>query len=278
MAMNFFQFVAEDVRRWLAVLGVSRLQDLIGRTDLLEMAEGGNPRQRGLDLSPILAASGLRSDEAQYCTRERNTPRDPGTLAATMLADMHDAIHAGTGGEFNYAIRNSDRSIGARVSGEIARVHGNLGMSPAPITARFTGVAGQSFGAWNAGGLHLHLEGDANDYVGKGMAGGRIVLQPPRAARFVAGDTTIMGNTCLYGATGGELYAAGCAGERFAVRNSGATAVVEGHRRPRLRIHDRRHRVRARPHRPEFRRRASPAAWPTCSTWSAISSTATTTS
>ena len=93
---------------------------------------------------------------------------------------------------------------------------------------RFTGIAGQSFGAWNAGGLNLHLEGDANDYVGKGMAGGRIVLQPPAAARFVAGDTTIMGNTCLYGATGGELYAAGRAGERFAVRNSGATAVVEG--------------------------------------------------
>ncbi len=228
MAMNYFRFVAEDVRPWLALLGVSRLQDLIGRTDLLEVAEGENERQRGLDLRPILAASGMPGDAAQYCTQARNPPRDPGALATRMLDDMRAAIHESRGGEFDYVIRNSDRSIGARVSGEIARVHGNLGMSETPILVRLDGFAGQSLGAWNAGGLHLHLEGDANDYVGKGMAGGRIVLQPPRAARFVAGDTTIMGNTCLYGATGGELYAAGRAGERFAVRNSGATAVVEG--------------------------------------------------
>jgi glutamate synthase (NADPH/NADH) large chain len=101
-------------------------------------------------------------------------------------------------------------------------------MSEAPIQINLTGIAGQSFGAWNAGGLHLNLEGDANDYVGKGMAGGRIVVQPPKSARFVASETTIMGNTCLYGATGGALYAAGRAGERFAVRNSGATAIIEG--------------------------------------------------
>ena len=228
MAANFFKFVAEDVRQWLAKLGVSRLQDLIGRTDLLELADGQNERQRGLDLRPILAASGLRSDAAQYCTEARNKPRDPGTLAARMLDDMRDAIANATGGDFSYDIRNSDRSIGARLSGEIARAHGNLGMSDAPITARFTGFAGQSFGAWNAGGLNLHLTGDANDYVGKGMAGGRIVLQPPASARYIACETPIMGNTCLYGATGGELYAAGRAGERFAVRNSGATAVIEG--------------------------------------------------
>jgi glutamate synthase (NADPH/NADH) large chain len=228
MAMNFFRFVAEDVRQWLARLGVSRLQDLIGRTDLLELAEGQQPRQRGLDLSPILAASGMHSNAAQYCTESRNKPRDPGALATRMLDDMREPIHAASGGIFHYPIRNSDRSIGARLSGEIARAHGNLGMNHAPIQVNFTGIAGQSFGAWNAGGLHLHLEGDANDYVGKGMAGGRIVLQPPKMARFVASETTIMGNTCLYGATGGELYAAGRAGERFAVRNSGATAVVEG--------------------------------------------------
>ena len=138
------------------------------------------------------------------------------------------AIAAGRGGRFAYTIRNSDRSIGARLSGEIARAHGNLGMSAHPLEIRLTGSAGQSFGAWNAGGLHLTLEGEANDYVGKGMAGGRLVLRPPSAARFVAHETPILGNTCLYGATGGELYAAGRAGERFAVRNSGATAVVEG--------------------------------------------------
>ena len=228
MAMNFFRFVAEDVREWMARLGVAKLTDLIGRTDLLALADGQNERQRGLDLSPILNASGFKSASAQFCTKLRNRPRDPGTLAARMLEDMRDAIAGGLGGEFTYPIRNSDRSIGARLSGEIARKHGDLGMAASPIQVNFTGVAGQSFGAWNAGGLNLGLEGDANDYVGKGMAGGRIVLQPPRASRFVARDTPIMGNTCLYGATGGELFAAGRAGERFAVRNSGATAIVEG--------------------------------------------------
>ncbi|MBW8368663.1 MAG: glutamate synthase large subunit, partial [Arenimonas sp.] len=228
MAMNFFRFVAEDVRRWLAVLGVARLEDLIGRTDLLVQAAGDTPRQRKLDLSPILAAADASSGGARFCTQARNAPRDVGALASRMLADMGDAITHSRGGEFHYDVRNDDRSIGARLSGAIARAHGNAGMAESPITAHLRGHAGQSLGAWNAGGLQLHLEGDANDYVGKGMAGGRIVLQPPAASRFVARDTPIMGNTCLYGATGGELYAAGRAGERFGVRNSGALAVVEG--------------------------------------------------
>ncbi len=226
--MNFFRFVAEDVRRWLAVLGVAKLEDLIGRTDLLALAEAQTPRQRGLDLAPLLAAADGRGDAARHCTETRNRPRDTGVLATRMLDEMRAAIHAGAGGEFSYPVRNSDRSLGARLSGEIARVHGNHGMADVPLTVRLQGNVGQSFGAWNAGGLHLHLTGDANDYVGKGMAGGRIVLQPPAGSRFVPRDTPIMGNTCLYGATGGELYAAGRAGERFAVRNSGATAVVEG--------------------------------------------------
>jgi glutamate synthase (NADPH/NADH) large chain len=228
MAMNYFRFVAEDARQWMARLGVRELRDLIGRTDLLQLADAQSDRQRGLDLSPILAASGWPGEAAQYCTQARNPPRDPGTLAARMLEEMRAAVHGKSGGGFDYPIRNSDRSIGARISGEIARVHGDAGMADAPIHARFAGVAGQSFGAWNAGGLHLHLEGDANDYVGKGMAGGRIVVRPPRSAGYVAADTPIMGNTCLYGATGGELFGAGRAGERFAVRNSGATAVIEG--------------------------------------------------
>ena len=125
-------------------------------------------------------------------------------------------------------MRNVHRSIGARVSGEIAKVHGNQGMVDAPITLKLKGTAGQSFGVWNAGGLNLDLEGDANDYVGKGMAGGCISIRPPADSGFESKDTTIIGNTCLYGATGGTLYAAGLAGERFAVRNSGACAVVEG--------------------------------------------------
>ena len=114
------------------------------------------------------------------------------------------------------------------MSGEIAKQHGNQGMKDAPITFRFKGTAGQSFGVWNAGGLHLRLEGDANDYVGKGMTGGKLVITPPAGSPFKTQESAIVGNTCLYGATGGRLFAAGTAGERFAVRNSGAHAVVEG--------------------------------------------------
>lgn len=227
-AMNFFRLLAEEVRHWLAELGVAKLEDVIGRTDLLELLPGTTPRQQKLDLAPLLANAGLATSTSNYCIDARNPPRDAGVLNSRMLEDMAEAIEQQAGGEFYYPIRNHDRSVGARVSGAIAQRWGNLGMSEAPITARFTGAAGQSFGAWNAGGLHLYLEGDANDGVGKGMAGGRIVLAPPLNSRFDAREAAIMGNACLYGATGGELFAAGRAGERFAVRNSGATAVIEG--------------------------------------------------
>jgi glutamate synthase (NADPH/NADH) large chain len=125
-------------------------------------------------------------------------------------------------------VLNFNRTIGARLAGEIARRYGNEGMADAPLEIMLTGTAGQSFGAWNVAGLNLNLIGDANDYVGKGMTGGRITIRPPDEALFTARDTVIIGNTCLYGATGGQLFAAGQAGERFAVRNSGTTAVVEG--------------------------------------------------
>jgi glutamate synthase (NADPH/NADH) large chain len=138
------------------------------------------------------------------------------------------AIENRSGGQWSYEVKNFNRSIGARVSGEIARRWGNYGLNDAPLQLNLSGSVGQSFGVWNAGGLHMYLEGDANDYVGKGMAAGKLVLRPPRNVSYVARDTPIMGNTCLYGATGGELFAAGQAGERFAVRNSGAIAVVEG--------------------------------------------------
>ena len=157
-----------------------------------------------------------------------NEPFDKGVLAEKMLSDMQGAIATKSGGKFSYEVHNFHRSIGARISGEIAKRWGNTGMSAAPLIVNLQGSAGQSFGVWNAGGLHLHLEGEANDYVGKGMAAGKIVLKPHARSSFVARDTVIMGNTCLYGATGGELYAAGTSGERFAVRNSGALAVVEG--------------------------------------------------
>ncbi|GIX22441.1 MAG: hypothetical protein KatS3mg121_1224 [Gammaproteobacteria bacterium] len=226
--MNYFRFIAEEVRRIMARLGVRSMNELIGRTDLLRIREGETAKQRKLDLTPLLSDGGLSRELPQYCTTPSNPPFDKGELAEQMVRDMLPAIESGGGGEFSYTVRNNNRSIGTRVSGLIARRWGNTDMERAPIVVRLRGTAGQSFGAFNAGGLHLYLEGDANDYVGKGMAGGKIVLRPPAGVEFETRDTPIIGNTCLYGATGGRLYAAGTAGERFAVRNSGAHAVVEG--------------------------------------------------
>jgi len=228
MVINYFRFVAEEVREILAALGARRLEDIIGRTEYLTPLPGTTPRQRKLDLTPILSQAGLAADAPRFCVTPANAPFDTGELAERMVRDMLPAIEGRSGGEWSYRLANYNRSIGARLSGEIARRWGNYGMQDAPVTVRCSGNAGQSFGVWNAGGLHLYLEGDANDYVGKGMAAGRIVLRHPRAARYLPRDTVLMGNTCLYGATGGELYAAGVAGERFAVRNSGALAVLEG--------------------------------------------------
>ena len=228
MVMNYFRFVAEEVRELLASLGVRSLQDLIGHTEYLQILEGQTPKQKKLDLAPLLSNAGLTDDTPQFCATPSNAPFDKGELAEKMVSDMLPAIEAKSGGEWRYEVRNFNRSVGARLSGEIARRWGNYGMEEAPLAVRLSGNVGQSFGVWNAGGLHLYLEGDANDYVGKGMAAGKIVLRHPRNARYVAKDTIIMGNTCLYGATGGHLFAAGVAGERFAVRNSGAIAVIEG--------------------------------------------------
>jgi glutamate synthase (NADPH/NADH) large chain len=228
MVMNYFKYVAQECREIMAAIGARSLAELIGHTEFLEILPGETSKQRKLDLSPLLANAALVSDKPQYCVDPHNEPFDKGVLAEQMLKDMRAAIDTASGGKFHYSINNFNRSIGARISGEIARRWGNAGMSAAPLEVDLKGSAGQSFGVWNVGGLHLHLEGEANDYVGKGMAGGRIILRPYAHPNFAARDTIIMGNTCLYGATGGELYAAGRAGERFAVRNSGALAVVEG--------------------------------------------------
>jgi len=154
------------------------------------------------------------------------------SLGSLGLLDWHIKLDVErenkSGGIFHYEIKNTDRSIGARVAGEIAQRWGNYGMKDAPITVKLKGVAGQSFGVFNVDGLNLHLQGDANDYVGKGMAGGEIVITPAPGGEFDPHVTPIVGNTCLYGATGGALFAVGTAGERFGVRNSGAIAVVEG--------------------------------------------------
>ncbi|WP_100641393.1 glutamate synthase large subunit [Marinobacter salexigens] len=228
MAMNFFRFVAEETREWMARLGVSTLEELVGRTDLLVRLPGQTERQKQLDLTRLLSNDHIPADKPQTCQVERNVPFDQGLLAEEMLKAIAPAIEGKTGGAWNYRVTNCDRSIGARLSGEIAAKHGNQGMADAPITLGLVGTAGQSFGVWNVGGLNLILEGDANDYVGKGMTGGKLVVKPPRGSVFESQKTAIIGNTCLYGATGGKLFAAGTAGERFAVRNSGAHAVVEG--------------------------------------------------
>jgi glutamate synthase (NADPH) large chain len=228
MVINYFRFVAEEVREILASLGARSIEEIIGRTELLEIIEGETAKQKKLDLKPILSRAGMAAEGPQFCVAPSNAPNDKGELAERMVEDMRSAIVNKSGGEWAYEVKNFNRSIGARISGEIARHWGNYGMADAPITVKLTGNVGQSFGVWNAGGLNLYLEGDANDYVGKGMAGGKIVLRHSRNARFVAKDTIIMGNTCLYGATGGQLFASGVAGERFAVRNSGAVAVIEG--------------------------------------------------
>ncbi|NHA15700.1 glutamate synthase large subunit [Thioalkalivibrio sp. XN279] len=228
MVMNYFRFVARETRELLAALGARSMEELIGRADLAEPRPGETPRQRRLDLKPLLDPGGLSAAEARFCTEPRNPPFDEGLLNERMVTECRNAIEERRGGTFFYEVKNFHRSIGARLSGEIARRYGNLGMAANPLAIRMKGSAGQSFGVWNVGGLHLYLEGDANDYVGKGMSGGRLVIYPPTDSRFEARSAPIMGNTCLYGATGGELFAAGTAGERFAVRNSGAVAVVEG--------------------------------------------------
>lgn len=228
MVKHYFHFVAEEVRELLALLGVRRLTDLIGRTDLLERIEGDTPGQRSLDLSPLLSNSEIDPKMPQFCTMTRNDPHDKGDKNREMFEATAASIAKRQGGQFAFTVHNCDRSVGARISGEIARRYGESGLEATPLELKLTGVVGQSFGVWNARGVHMYLEGDANDYVGKGMNGGKLVIVPPAGSRFESPDTAIMGNTCLYGATGGKLFAAGTAGERFGVRNSGAHAVVEG--------------------------------------------------
>ncbi|MEZ5462909.1 glutamate synthase large subunit [Dokdonella sp.] len=227
MVQHFFQFIADDVRGLLAGLGLHSLQELVGRTDLLRILPGITAKQGKLDLSRLLRSPEANASVRDYCVAGPLAP-GPTDLALATVRDTRAAVANKQGGQFRHAISNVDRAIGGRLSGEIARTWGDQGMVDAPITLTFDGAAGQSFGAWNVGGLNLVLNGEANDGVGKGMAGGRIVVRPVEGVQFATQEASIIGNTCLYGATGGELFAAGRAGERFAVRNSGAVAVVEG--------------------------------------------------
>jgi len=227
MVMNYFQFMVRETRELMAELGVSKLTDLIGRTDLLIELDGITDKQKRIDLAPLLESVEPPSTSGLFFS-DPNVPDDKGTLNLKVAGQFRETVAAKSGGGGSFAIRNTDRSVGALLSGEIAQLYGNKDMSSDPINILFNGTAGQSFGAWNAGGLNMVLTGDANDYVGKGMAGGKLVIRPPQGVSYKSHEAVIIGNTCLYGATGGRVYAAGKAGERFCVRNSGAKVVVEG--------------------------------------------------
>jgi glutamate synthase (ferredoxin) len=225
--VNFFLFVAEEVRQLLSVLGVARLEDLIGRTELLRPRSVKLTKTSRVDLSCLLSPIPQAKDRS-WLKHAAEAHGNGVILEDQLLADtaVTEAIKGHGQLDRTLRILNTDRSVGARLAGEIAELHGNTGFA-GEINLQFEGAAGQSFGAFLLQGLNLRLIGEANDYVGKGINGGRITVIPPPAC-INPGEKVILGNTCLYGATGGELYALGRAGERFAVRNSGARTVVEG--------------------------------------------------
>ena len=224
--VNLFSFVAEEVREILASLGARTLNEIIGRTDLLAQVSRGSSDLDDLDLNPILAQADP-GDYPRYCTLEgRNEV--PDTLDAQMIKDAHALFEAGEKMQLAYNVRNTHRAVGTRLSSMITRRFGMTGLQPDHVTVRLRGSAGQSLGAFAVQGLKLEVFGDANDYVGKGLSGGTIVIRPMTSSPLVSNKNTIIGNTVLYGATAGRLFAAGQAGERFAVRNSGAEVVVEG--------------------------------------------------
>jgi glutamate synthase domain-containing protein 3 len=226
--INFFFFIAEQVRLNMAQLGFRTFDEMVGRVDMLDAREAVDHwKAKGIDLSAILYNPPTPSRIARRCVQ----PQDHGLSQALdykLIDHARDAIENGTPVEIKLPIRNVHRTVGAMLSGEIARRHGSAGLPDDTIKFQFTGSAGQSFGAFLAKGVTLELEGDANDYVGKGLSGGKLIVYPPRNSAFLPEENILIGNVVLYGATSGEAYFNGMAGERFAVRNSGATAVVEG--------------------------------------------------
>jgi glutamate synthase (ferredoxin) len=221
MVAAYLRLVAEDVRRELASVGLRSLEDAVGRADLLRRRTTGDSRADALELDPLLELPG---DGPPRYAEEMPAAAEGGELDVRLAVDAARALREPRLIDLSYPIRNRDRAVGANLGGRLGR---RFGADPPPgrVRARFEGVGGQSFGAFLTRGVRLELTGEANDYVGKGMSGGRIAIRPPAGD---LGDPVLVGNTVLYGATGGELFCAGRAGERFAVRNSGASAVVEG--------------------------------------------------
>ncbi|SOD94616.1 glutamate synthase large subunit [Caenispirillum bisanense] len=224
--VNLFTFIAEEVREILAGLGFRSLEEVIGRSDLLHQVSRGASHLDDLDLNALL----VQPDDGGLPTTCQTVGRNevPETLDAQMIVDAKPALEDGEKMQLTYNVRNTHRAIGTKLSHKIVKKYGMTGLQPGHITVRLRGSAGQSLGAFAVQGLKLEVFGDSNDYVGKGLSGGTIVVRPAVSSPLKSNDNTIIGNTVLYGATSGKLFAAGQAGERFAVRNSGATVVVEG--------------------------------------------------
>ena len=226
--INFFFFVAEQVRQYMAQMGFRKVDDMVGRVDMLETQPAVDHwKAKGIDLSAILYNPPLPGRVARHCVQAQDHGLDQ-ALDHKLIEKAKPALENKTPVEANFAIRNVHRTVGAMLSGQIARRYGSGGLPDDTIRFHFNGSAGQSFGAFLAKGVTLTLEGEANDYVGKGLSGGRLIVSPPKKSAFAAEENIIVGNVVLYGATSGEAFFNGMAGERFAVRNSGATAVVEG--------------------------------------------------
>jgi glutamate synthase (NADPH/NADH) large chain len=226
--VNFFTFIATEVREILAEMGYRSLDEIIGRSDLLERdPEVGNWKTKDLDLTGLLHFP----EEGQKYPLHNTTEQDhkiDSVLDLKLIEEAHPAIQNGSRVWMSYPLNNTDRAVGAMLSGEVSKAYGEEGLPKNTINCSFEGSAGQSFGAFLVNGVSFRLEGDANDYLGKGLSGGKIVVVPPTGHKFKPEENIIIGNTVLYGATSGNLYVHGVAGERFAVRNSGANAVVEG--------------------------------------------------
>jgi glutamate synthase domain-containing protein 2/glutamate synthase domain-containing protein 3 len=227
-AINFFFYLAEQVREIMAQLGFRTFNEMVGRVDMLDMRVAADHwKAKGLDFSSILYNPPMPARIARRKMQAQDHGLDS-ALDHTLIDLAREAIEKRTPVEITLPIRNVHRTVGTMLSGEVARRYGSAGLPDNTIQCQFTGSAGQSFGAFLASGITLALEGDANDYTGKGLSGGRLIVYPPRTSTFLPEQNILIGNVVLYGATGGEAYFNGMAGERFAVRNSGATAVVEG--------------------------------------------------
>jgi glutamate synthase domain-containing protein 2/glutamate synthase domain-containing protein 3 len=225
---NYFRFVAREVREVLASLGVRSIDELIGRTELVELNADSIPwKAKGIDYSKILYRPKSPKDALRGCTEKQNHGID-NVLDRRLISLSEDALESGGPVHLECAIRNSDRATGAMLSGEVCKRHGEHGLAGNTIHVKFKGVAGQSFGAFLAPGITFELEGLANDYVGKGISGGTLIVYPARCASYRAEENILIGNTTFYGAIAGEAYVGGVAGERFCIRNSGLRAVVEG--------------------------------------------------